>query len=221
MSDLELPARNIPVPTSVSPEAQAVLGMGVLSPPTEYPPVDDLEAWRALVAAQDAVVTAMLSEQAGAIAAERTRREVGDTVVYVVTPEGVADDRVVLDIHGGALILQGGAACAAMTAMAAARVGLPTWGVDYRMPPDHPYPTPLDDCVRAYQALLEDVPADRIVVAGGSAGANLAAALVVRARDEGPAPAGSCRPGDARGRPHRVGGLVLHQPRGRLRSSAG
>ena len=190
MSGLEVPARDIPVPASVSPEAQAVLGMGLLSPPTGYPPVDDLEAWRALVAAQDAVVTAMISEQAGAIAAERTQREIGDTVVYVVTPEGVADDRVVLDIHGGALILQGGAACAAMTAMAAARVGLPTWGVDYRMPPDHPYPTPLDDCVRAYQALLEDVPADRIVVAGGSAGGNLAAALMVRARDEGlPLPA--------------------------------
>jgi len=102
----------------------------------------------------------------------------------------LTDDRVVLDIHGGALILQGGPACAAMTVMAAARLGLPTWGVDYRMPPDHPYPTPLDDCVRAYRALLEDVPPDRIVVAGGSAGGNLAAALVVRARDEGlPLPA--------------------------------
>ena len=43
---------------------------------------------------------------------------------------------------------------------------------------------------RAYQALLEEAPADRIVVAGGSAGGNLAAALVVRARDEGlPLPA--------------------------------
>ena len=190
MNALSVPARDIPVPPSISPEAQAVLAMGVLSPPTEYPPVGDLEGWRALVAAQDAVVTAMMAEQADAIPADRERRGIGDTVVYVVTPEGVEDDRVVLDIHGGALILQGGAACAAMTVIAAARVGLPTWGIDYRMPPDHPYPTPLDDCVHVYQALLEEVPSDRVVVAGGSAGANLAAALVVRARDEGlPLPA--------------------------------
>ena len=66
------------------------------------------------------------------------------------------------------------------------------WAVDYRMPPDHPYPAGLDDCLTVYRALLEDHrPAD-IVVRGGSAGANLAAALILRARDEGlPLPAGA------------------------------
>jgi len=186
VSALSVTAREVPVPTSISEEAQAVLAMGVLSPPTAYPPVDDLEGWRALVAAQDAVVTQMLGEQVRAIAAARERREFDDAVVYVVTPESIGDDdRVVFDVHGGAFILQGGEACAAMTVIAAARMGLRTWGVDYRMPPDHPYPVPLDDCVRAYRALLDDVPAERIVVTGGSAGGNLAAALVLRARDEG------------------------------------
>ena len=69
MSALSVPAREIPVPTSISAEAQAVLAMGVLSPPTTYPAVDDLEGWRALVAAQDEVVTQMLGEQVRAIAA--------------------------------------------------------------------------------------------------------------------------------------------------------
>jgi monoterpene epsilon-lactone hydrolase len=168
-----------------------VLSMGILSAETAYPAVGDVEGWRALVAAQDEVVTQMLGEQVRAIAAERERREVDGAGVYVVTPESIGDDdRVVFDIHGGGFILQGGDACAAMTVIAAARLGLRTWGVDYRMPPDHPYPAPLDDCVRAYRALLDEVSADRIVVAGGSAGGNLAAALVVRARDEGlPLPA--------------------------------
>ena len=58
------------------------------------------------------------------------------------------------------------------------------WAVDYRMPPDHPYPTPLDDCLAAYRALLKErSPAD-VIVGGSSAGGNLAAALIVRARDE-------------------------------------
>jgi acetyl esterase/lipase len=139
-----------------------------------------------LVASQDEIVTQMLGEQVRAIAAERERREFDDAVVYVVTPgSSGGDDRVVFDVHGGGFILQGGEACAAMTVLAAARLGICTWGVDYRMPPDHPYPAPLDDCVRAYTALLDEVPADRIVVTGGSAGGNLAAALVLRARDEG------------------------------------
>ena len=77
-----------------------------------------------------------------------------------------------------------------MNTSAAARAGLHTWGVDYRMPPDHPYPTPLDDCVAVYRALLEERSPDKIVVGGGSAGGNLVAAMLLRAKDEGlPMPA--------------------------------
>ncbi len=58
------------------------------------------------------------------------------------------------------------------------------------MPPVHPYPAPLDDCVAVYQALLQRHRPEDIIVGGGSAGANLAAALILRARDEGsPLPA--------------------------------
>src|SRR3546814_18188848 len=59
------------------------------------------------------------------------------------------------------------------------------------MPPDHPYPAALDDCIAAYRALLEDPAAWEIIVRGSSAGGNLAAALMLRARDAGlPFPAG-------------------------------
>jgi acetyl esterase/lipase len=68
--------------------------------------------------------------------------------------------------------------------------GTHTWAIDYRMPPDDPYPAPLDDCLTAYRALLREHRPEDIIVRGGSAGGNLAAALVLRARDEGlPLPA--------------------------------
>jgi monoterpene epsilon-lactone hydrolase len=160
--------------------------MGALGAQAEYPPIDDPAAWRTMIEAQDQVVSQMLSARVSGVVAERERREIEDAVVYVVTPESAGDDdRVVLDLHGGALILQGGEACAVMATMAAAGRRMCTWGVDYRMPPDHPYPTPLDDCVAVYRALLEVKPPERIVVAGGSAGGNLAAALMLRARAEG------------------------------------
>jgi acetyl esterase/lipase len=58
------------------------------------------------------------------------------------------------------------------------------------MPPDHPYPTPLDDCVAAYRLLLDERLPSEIVVGGASAGGNLAAALILRAREDGlPLPA--------------------------------
>lgn len=59
------------------------------------------------------------------------------------------------------------------------------------MPPDYPYPAALNDGVGAYRALLQDRAASEIVILGTSAGGNLAAATILRARAEGlPLPAG-------------------------------
>ena len=65
-----------------------------------------------------------------------------------------------------------------------------SWSPDYRMPPDHAYPAALDDCLAVYRDLLERHRPGEIVVGGVAPGGNLAAALVLRARDEGlPLPA--------------------------------
>ena len=67
-----------------------------------------------------------------------------------------------------------------------------TYALDYRVAPDHPFPAALDDCVAVYRALLAERPSGEIVVMGTSAGGNLAAALLLRAADEGLAmPAGA------------------------------
>jgi epsilon-lactone hydrolase len=57
-------------------------------------------------------------------------------------------------------------------------------GVDYRMPPEYPFPAALDDAVSAYRDLLARYDPARIVVSGRSAGGNLAAALMLRAKVE-------------------------------------
>jgi len=65
--------------------------------------------------------------------------------------------------------------------------------VEYRLAPETPHPGPIDDC---YAGLLWTAAhadelgfdPDRMIVAGGSAGGGLAAALALRARDQsGPA----------------------------------
>ncbi len=84
----------------------------------------------------------------------------------------------------------GGEPCEVMAQKMADQVLLRTWSVAYRMPPDHPYPAALNDVVAVYRELLDVQVPERIVVGGGSAGGNLAAALILRARDEGlPLPA--------------------------------
>jgi len=65
--------------------------------------------------------------------------------------------------------------------------------VNYRKAPEHPFPTPLLDCQAALQWVVDHaaeigVDPSIVTVGGGSAGANLAAALTLKVRDEnGPA----------------------------------
>jgi monoterpene epsilon-lactone hydrolase len=191
--------RTIRVPPTVSAHAQGVMAAGVatiadrLNQPVEYPPLDDTEGWKAWIAQMDATIVSGFAAGALDIPAEVDTREIAGVRVNVITPENAdASDGapIQLDIHGGALVAGGGDACTLMNTSAAARAGLHTWGVDYRMPPDHPYPTPLDDCLAVYRALLGVRRPEQILVGGGSAGGNLVAAMLLRAKDEGlPMPA--------------------------------
>ncbi|MGH8659585.1 MAG: alpha/beta hydrolase fold domain-containing protein [Gammaproteobacteria bacterium] len=70
-------------------------------------------------------------------------------------------------------------------------VGCVIISVDYRLAPEYPYPCGLDDCVAAYKWAREyghtvsGADTEKIVVAGDSAGGNLAVAVALRTRDEG------------------------------------
>ena len=188
---IRLPARDISVPSTVSREAQAVMAR----PPAEsaeFPALDDPQAWRAMIAAHDGAIAAMMAGRAGAQVTVENRDLAGGGRVCEITPAGLddGDERVYLDIHGGGFIHGGGELCATMAAGTAIRMAARVWAVDYRMPPDHPFPAALDDCLAAYQALLAERPPERIIIGGASAGGNLTAALILRARDEGlPLPA--------------------------------
>jgi len=189
---IRLPARDIAVPSTVSRQAQAVMA----NPPAEgaeYPALDDPAAWRAMIAAHDSAIAAMMAGRgAAAEVTVRHRGLAGGGCVYDITPAGLdeGDERVYLDIHGGAFTYGGGELCATMAVGTATRMAARVWAIDYRMPPDHPFPAALDDCLAAYRALLGERSPDRIVIGGASAGGNLAAALILRARDEGlPLPA--------------------------------
>jgi monoterpene epsilon-lactone hydrolase len=188
---IQLPAREIPIPSFLSEAAQACL-MPV--PPMEpFPPVENKEEWRAYISAWDASLETMIDALKPKEAGTVERREIDQVRVFDVVPAGLPSDApgVILSIHGGGLVLCGGNMCRTLGEATAERLQRRLWSVDYRMPPEHLYPAALDDCITVYKALLREYPADQIIVEGGSAGGNLAAALMLRARDEGlPLPAG-------------------------------
>jgi len=187
---LKVPEREIPVPAHLSPQARAQLAMeGMSNPP--WPAQDDIDGWRRTIETMDAKGIQALTMLAQQVPAEVEELEVNGAKVYAITPAGIPDDGAVyIDIHGGSLLWGGGACCREMGRITAAMVGARVWAVDYRLPPDHPFPAGLEDCVAAYRGLLAERPADRIIIGGASAGGNLAAATVLKARDEGlPLPA--------------------------------
>ncbi len=188
---LHVPARDIPIPAHLSPEAKAQLAGETMSCPP-WPEQDDIPAWRELIAGMDRLGEAGLGLMSQHVEAEVEEIDADGVKVYVVMPEGVpADDPAVfIDYHGGSMIWGGGESCKLMGKITAATVGAKVWSVDYRLPPDHPYPAPLDDCVSAYRALLRETAPEDIIIGGASAGGNFAAATILRARDEGlPLPA--------------------------------
>ena len=120
-----------------------------------------------------------------------TAAVLGGVPVAEVTVDGIEPRHTVLYFHGGVYVLGDAAQAAGLASQIGRRTRATVISVDYRLAPEHPYPAAVDDALAAYQALLDNgtAPAD-IAFAGESAGAGLAIATLVNARDHGlPLPA--------------------------------
>ena len=121
---------------------------------------------------------------------------VADCDAVVVRPQQVGDG-VIFYIHGGGWCLGSTKThVGAMRALANAS-GKTVVGVDYRLAPENPFPAGLNDVVWAYRSILAspekfDLSDGPIVIAGDSAGANLAlAAMLYEVQAGRPLPAGA------------------------------
>ncbi|MDQ2051295.1 alpha/beta hydrolase [Natronolimnohabitans sp. A-GB9] len=116
--------------------------------------------------------------------------------IYEPGPVGDGDDAgdrpLVLYFHGGGWVIGSIDTHDDTCRTLAAESGYPVVSVDYRLAPEHPFPAGLEDCYAALEWAAETAPTleadpDRLVVAGDSAGGNLAAATALLARDrDGP-----------------------------------
>jgi acetyl esterase/lipase len=101
-----------------------------------------------------------------------------------------APGSAVLYVHGGAFIVPLLPVYDGMMRTYTNRTGVPMLLVDYRVAPEHPHPTPAEDCYTALCWLANNaselgVESNRIAVMGESAGGGLAAAVALMARDRG------------------------------------
>jgi acetyl esterase/lipase len=117
---------------------------------------------------------------------------IGGIPGQVASPDVLKTDAIVVYIHGGAYIVGGPDGYHGISGNLAKMLGAKVFLPDYRLAPEHPFPTAIDDTLRFYKGLLDaGHPASRIVFAGESAGGAMTVTAMVAARNAGvPLPAG-------------------------------
>ena len=110
-----------------------------------------------------------------------------DAVVY--EPEN-AGDGLIFFVHGGGWAFMNLATHERFMRVLANEAGKTVVGVHYRLAPENPYPAGLHDVVSALRTVLSSraalgLPAGAVVIAGDSAGGNLAMATMLHEVDAG------------------------------------
>jgi acetyl esterase/lipase len=101
-------------------------------------------------------------------------------------PPGVSSSKVLFFIHGGAWSAGSAYGSRRFHVSITSHVGLKNFSIDYRLAPEYPFPAGLDDCVSSYKWLLANgYKSKDIIVAGESAGGNLALATVLKLKQDG------------------------------------
>ncbi|MFZ5609949.1 MAG: alpha/beta hydrolase [Pseudomonadota bacterium] len=154
---------------------------------SDMPPQMGREAFNALVKMLDAPAIALPRTEDIALASPA-----GPIPARLVDPapqEGEAT-HLMLYFHGGGFVLGNIETHHPMVSKLSAATGLPILSIDYRLAPEHPFPAALEDCLAATRwaaaqgAALLGRPVKGLVVAGDSAGANLAAVVAQETRGE-------------------------------------
>lgn len=101
-------------------------------------------------------------------------------------------DKVIYFIHGGGFTFGSPWSHKALASRLASETGTPVFLPDYRLAPENPHPAATEDTIAGWEWLLSmGFSAENIVVAGDSAGGNLAIQLVAAlAAKNAPMPAG-------------------------------
>ncbi|MCM1104324.1 MAG: alpha/beta hydrolase [Clostridium sp.] len=93
---------------------------------------------------------------------------------------------VILYCHGGGYMTGSSLYARTLTTKLAASTSMDVFCFDYRLAPEHPYPAAAEDAMRAWNYLmLLGYGARDVIVAGDSAGGNLALSLTLKLKEEG------------------------------------
>jgi len=173
--------RVVPVPGTISPEAQKFISHAGPSGPE--PSLAERRVHT------DAFRVARSAEARELYPVNVVEKTIGGVRCDVITPlAGEKPRRVPINVHGGGFNSDSGSLVEGVPI--AKLAGATVVSVYYRLAPEHPYPAAVDDTEAVYKELLKTAKPENMGLFGTSAGAILTAEVAVRLRRDGlPLPA--------------------------------
>jgi epsilon-lactone hydrolase len=181
----EVPSRLLPVPDTVSPQMQALIARP-FDPRFNLTPETTAE-WRTRVDEAARATVARLPKLREALGVSVEPATIAGVKVFIVTPKSLAPgnrERLLVHLHGGVRVYNPGEAGTLEAIQMAGFGGFKVISVDYRMPPEFPFPAALDDAFAVYRDMLKTTKAENIGIFGTSAGGSLTLTTLLRAKKE-------------------------------------
>lgn len=190
----DVPARTLPVPDTVSPEMQRLIGAPPAANWNTAPKT--LEEWKAFAAgpAQGASLQALRDR----FGVKSEPMVVNGVKAYMLTPNVIPPqnrNRLLVHLHGGCYVLGGGEAATSEGTYMAGYGHFKVLSIDYRRPPEFRYPAALDDAVSVWKGALKMADPKKMAMFGTSAGGALTLSAVLRLKQEGLPLPGAIGPG--------------------------
>jgi len=107
---------------------------------------------------------------------------------YILTPDNIPEanrNRLLVHVHGGGYVFAPGESGTREGVLMAGFGKLKVISIDYRMPPDFPYPAAMDDAMAVWKELVKSNDPKKMAIFGTSTGGGMTLAMVLRARTEG------------------------------------
>src|SRR3954453_6768234 len=193
---LDVPARSVPVPSTVSPQLAKIIGAPLRTNWNVLPKTGD--EWKPVA---DAGAANTIKNIPGI--SERLHVTIDKTVIdgvraFVITPEVIAPEnrnRLLIHVHGGCYVLNPGEAALPEALFMAGFGHFKVIAVDYRMPPEAYFPAALEDGMTVYKNAIRTTAPKNIAIFGSSAGGVLTLEMILKAKQDGLPLPGAIAPG--------------------------
>jgi epsilon-lactone hydrolase len=179
-----IPARTLPTPTTVSPELQKEIAPAWNTTTNTTPRTS--QQWKAMIQKDNEPEANKVDGLLKKFHVTLEHKTVAGVPVFLVKPDTIAQqnrNRLLVHVHGGGYVVFAGKAATPEAILMAHYGQIEVISIDYRMPPDFPFPAAIDDTVAVWKAVIQSHAPASVGLFGTSAGGGLTLATVLKLKE--------------------------------------